>query len=116
MYTENLREIVTGAMLPRYIGKKVSVTGLVTKVNPNGLTFDIRSTDDVVVKVNMRRPRTNPLEGHVEVHGIGQSGPTIICEELIEFPIEESADFDAASHNILCQLLQSVNDLWQTTS
>ncbi|KAF5308531.1 hypothetical protein FQR65_LT06196 [Abscondita terminalis] len=112
---ENLREIINGAMMPQYIGKKVSVTGLVTKVNPNGLTFDIRSVDDVSVKVNLRKPHTNPLEGHVEVHGVAQSGPTIICDELIEFPVEESSEFDAASHNILCQLLQTVPNLWNTS-
>lgn len=64
---ENLREITNGALLPQFNGKKVSITGLVTNVNPNGLTFDMRSCDDIAIKVNFRRPFKDILEGYVEV-------------------------------------------------
>lgn len=116
MVEENLREIVNGAMLPQYNGKRVSITGLVTKLNPNGITFDMRASDDTVVKVNLRKPHSNTLEGHVEVHGTAVSGSTVICDELIEFLPERSADFDATSHNTMCQLLQSVPNLWKTAA
>ncbi|KAK5645441.1 hypothetical protein RI129_006815 [Pyrocoelia pectoralis] len=116
MFEENLREIVNGAMLPQYNGKKVSITGLVTKVNPNGITFDMRSSDDKIVKVNLRKPHSNILEGHVEVHGTAVSGTTVICDDLTEFSPESSAEFDATSHNTMCQLLQSVPNLWKTAA
>ncbi|XP_031349599.1 uncharacterized protein LOC116175564 isoform X2 [Photinus pyralis] len=74
------------------------------------------ATDDSIVKVNLRKPHSGNLEGHVEVHGTAVSGSTVICDELIEYPSEASDDFDATSHNTLCQLLQSVPNLWKTTA
>lgn len=65
--SENLREIINGGMLPRYNGRKVSIIGLVTKVNPNHLTFDIRAVDDVCIKIILPKPYKDPIEGHVEV-------------------------------------------------
>lgn len=67
------REIVNGSMMPQYTGKKVSVTGLVTKINPNGLTFDVRAMDDVEIKVNLKRPNNDILEGLVQVSGSVQT-------------------------------------------
>ncbi|KAF2897786.1 hypothetical protein ILUMI_08373 [Ignelater luminosus] len=113
--SENLREIVTGDMLPGYNGKKVSVTGLVTHINPNGLTFDIRTVDDVLVKVNLRKPNRDPLEGYVEVHGTAQAGNVVICDNIVQFS-SKTDEFDAAGHNSLCKLLHSVPNLYKTTS
>lgn len=110
---DNLREICNGALLPRFTGKKVSVVGLVTQVNPNGLTFDMRTTDDVVVKVNFKKPFMNALEGYVEVQGVAQS-KTIICDEIVQFPTEGSKDFDVISHNTLCNMLHVIPDIYKT--
>ncbi|XP_022917538.1 replication protein A 14 kDa subunit-like [Onthophagus taurus] len=110
---ENLREIVNGAQLPQFINQKVSLTGLITNVNPNGLSFDVRSTDDVLIKVNLKRPNRNVLEGYVEVHGTAQN-KAIICDEMVLFSQDGSKDFDTASHNTLCNLLHSVPQLWVT--
>lgn len=64
---ENLYEICNGSLMSKFIGSKVSVIGLVSKVNPNGVSFEMRTTDDMVIKVNCREPISHPLEGYVEV-------------------------------------------------
>lgn len=63
----NLYEIVNGALLPQFNGKKVNITGLVTQINPNGLIIDIRTVDDVPLKVNFKKPFRDNLEGFIEV-------------------------------------------------
>lgn len=66
--TENIREIVNGEQLPQFNGRKVSVTGLVTNVNANCITFDISTTDSKTVKVNLKKPFSDLLDGYVEVN------------------------------------------------
>ncbi|GJQ75806.1 hypothetical protein Trydic_g17875 [Trypoxylus dichotomus] len=111
--TENIREIVNGQQLAQFIGKKVSVTGLVTNVNPNCITFDITTVDNKPIKVNLKKPYNDLLEGYVEVHGTAQNN-VIICDEVIQFSDQASKDFDVAAHNTLCQLLHTVPELWRT--
>lgn len=65
--TENIREIVNGQQLSQFIGKKVSLTGLITNINPNCITFDICTTDNKIIKVNLKKPNNDLLEGYVEV-------------------------------------------------
>lgn len=62
----NIREIVNGTLLQLFNGKPVSITGVVDHVNGSGLTFDMRSVDDVTVKVIMKKPRAG-ISGWVEV-------------------------------------------------
>lgn len=63
-----LREIVNGAQLAAHINKKVSITGFVTERDPrNGLWFDLRSTDNQIVRITLKRPLDGPVEGYVEV-------------------------------------------------
>ncbi|KAI4460752.1 replication protein a3 [Holotrichia oblita] len=113
METENIREIVNGQQLPQFIGKKVSVTGLVTNINPNCITFDISTTDNKTIKVNLKKPYNDLLEGYVEVHGTAQNN-VIIGDEVIQFSDAASKEFDVGAHNTLCQLLHTVPDLWRT--
>lgn len=67
---ENLRQIVNGKLIPQYSGKKVSVTGLVTNVDPNGLSFNMKTVDEVDIKVNVKKPIRDALSGYVEVNYI----------------------------------------------
>lgn len=129
---ENVKEIVNGKLLPQYSGKKVIVVGKVVQVNPNGLSFQLQTVDDVKVKVDLKRPNRDVLEDFVEVkprnlstalnlmgrfilqvHGMSQ-GHSIICDEVILFPSETTCKFDSASYNVLCNLLHSIPDLWKT--
>lgn len=132
--SENLREIVNGGMLSQFMGKRVTIIGLVTNVNANGLTFDIKAVDDVTVKVNLRQPNQDALTGHVEVsglfslmfvllkqvlqvHGTVQGGNTVICDHFVQFPISSSEEeFDSTNHNMLTSLLQNVPGMWKTTA
>lgn len=67
MSHSDMGERTNGMLLPQFNGKKVCIVGLVTNVNPNGLTFDINTVDDVSVKVNLRKPQRDILEGYIEV-------------------------------------------------
>lgn len=67
MSESTLGDRVNGTLLPQFNGKKVCIVGLVSNMNPNGLTFDMNTVDDVTVKVNLRKPQRDILEGYVEV-------------------------------------------------
>lgn len=60
-------EYVNAEMLERFKDKKVSLIGYVTSVASNSQSFEVRAVDDVVVKVNLKRPLTHPLSGYVMV-------------------------------------------------
>lgn len=46
------------------------------------------------------------------MHGIAQ-GKTIICDRIVQFSKDETADFDAVAHNRLVCLLNTIPDLWK---
>lgn len=64
---DNIIEIVNGGQLNGFINKKVSITGFVTEKAPNGMWFDLRATDNEIVRISLKRPLDKPLEGYVEV-------------------------------------------------
>nr|XP_023027202.1 uncharacterized protein LOC111515205 [Leptinotarsa decemlineata] len=107
----NLREIVNGSQLFAHTNKKVSLTGYVMQKAPNGLWFEIKTTDNQVVRVTVKRPIDSQLEGYVEVHGIS-TGKGMIADDYITFTNE---NFDAKAHNTLCGLLNSIPRLWNTS-
>lgn len=65
--TTNLREIVNGSFLPKYNGRKVSVIGFVLKMEPSGTAFELRTVDDHIIKIMLKRPINDPLTDYVEV-------------------------------------------------
>lgn len=62
-----LRNVVNGKLLNQYNNKPVSIIGIVTNINPNGSSFDIRTTDNMTVPINLTSPLDDMLEGYVEV-------------------------------------------------
>ncbi|KAG5893553.1 hypothetical protein JTB14_013637 [Gonioctena quinquepunctata] len=107
----NLREIVNGTQLLAHMNKKVSVTGFVTEKAPNGLWFEMRTADNQIVRVTMKRPIDSQIEGYVEVHGVS-TGKGITADDYITFTNEK---FDAKAHNTLCGLLNTIPNLWSTS-
>lgn len=106
----SLREIVNGAQLGAFINKKISVTGFVIDKAPNGLSFDLRTTDNQIVKINLKRVMDHPVEGYVEVHGTS-TGKGVNCDDFVIF---SNTKFDAKAYNKLCTLLTTVPNLWNT--
>ncbi|CAG9828322.1 unnamed protein product [Diabrotica balteata] len=100
--------IVRGNQLPMFINKKVSITGFVTEKSYNGMWFEIKTTDNVTVRITMKKPIDQHLEGYVEVHG-DSTGKGVTADEYIHFSNEK---FAAKSHNKLCSYLHSIPTLW----
>ncbi|KAJ8986044.1 hypothetical protein NQ317_013929 [Molorchus minor] len=101
----NVREIVNGAQLKGFNGKKVSITGFVMEKSSNGMSFDLRASDNQIVKINLKRPLDKPLEGYVEVHGTS-AGKEVIADDFVIFTNDK---FDAKGHNALCQFLTATS-------
>lgn len=104
----NLREMVNGAQLGAFMNKKVSITGFVVDKAPNGLSFDLRTTDNIIVKINLKRVVDHPLEGYVEVHGTS-TGKGVNSDDFVMF---SNTTFDVKAYNKLCTFLTSVPNLW----
>ncbi|KAF7288045.1 hypothetical protein GWI33_000099 [Rhynchophorus ferrugineus] len=108
---DNIRDIVNGTQLVRFVHKPVSIMGKVKKVSPNGNNFEIQAVDDVGVLVHVKQPVNSPITDHwVEVRGVS-TGKAVDADD---YTIFSNKEFDAKSHNTLCQLLYSVLNLWET--
>lgn len=62
-----LRNIVNGKLLNQFNNQPVSVMGVVSHISPSKQSFEMKTTDDVTVTVNLATPCDDPLEGYVEV-------------------------------------------------
>lgn len=102
---------VNGAKLEAFINKKVGIVGFVIEKASNGLSFDMKTTDNIIVKINMQQVIDHPLQGYVEVHGIS-TGKGVICNELVTF---SNTTFDAEAYNKLCNILTTVPNLWNVS-
>ncbi|CAG9863816.1 unnamed protein product [Phyllotreta striolata] len=101
-------DIVNGAQLPMFMNKNILITGFVTEKASNGLWFEMRTTDNQIVRINLKRPIDQLLEGYVEVQGVS-TGKGVNAEGYINF---ENPKFDAQAYNTLCSMLQSLPNLW----
>ncbi|XP_018319701.1 uncharacterized protein LOC108733138 [Agrilus planipennis] len=111
--TKNKRDIINGALLTEFAERKVSIIGSIVNAAPNGLTFEMRTTDDVLLKVILKKPYKDLLEGYIEVHGLVQKN-VIACDDFVLFPIEKNENFDVAAYNQLCNRLHTIPYLWKT--
>ncbi|CAG9769616.1 unnamed protein product [Ceutorhynchus assimilis] len=98
------KDIVNGAMLPRFSGKPVSIIGRVRDLDANGMHFTIESTDGLVVKIIPDTPINSPMRGWIEVSG-HSTGTEIEAREFVCF---DNEDFDCKGYNELCSLLYLV--------
>ncbi|ERL86555.1 replication protein A 14 kDa subunit A [Dendroctonus ponderosae] len=108
---DNVRDIVNGAQLPRFLGKNVSIIGKAGGADPGAASFTIVTTDNVQVQVIPNEPPTQPVSGWVEVRGECTSRNSIKALDYVIFANEK---FDAKGYNELCSLLYAVPDIWST--
>lgn len=64
---DNVRDIVNGAQLPRFLRKNVSLIGRAEGAAPGATAFSLVTTDNVTVQVIPSEPPTQPVSGWVEV-------------------------------------------------
>lgn len=102
---------VNGAQLEAFINKKISIVGFVIEKAPNGLSFEMRTTDNLIVKIHLNQVVDYPLQGYVKVQGIS-TGKGVLCDDLVMF---SNVNFDAKAYNKLCTLLTSVPNLWNVS-
>lgn len=61
------RPFVNLSNLTKYIDHDVSILGYVRGSNPEGLSFDLTTSDDQNVKIELTAPLDHPVFGLVEV-------------------------------------------------
>lgn len=108
---DNVRDIINGSQLPRFVNKPVSIIGQVQDIDANGKFFQIRAVDDAIVRINVKEPVNTPITGWVEARGIS-TGRAVNAEDYVIFGNEK---FDEKGHNMLCNLLYSVPNIWETS-
>ncbi|XP_968469.3 uncharacterized protein LOC656876 [Tribolium castaneum] len=110
MSTRNpLYNIVSGAQIAGFVGKNVAVCGLVNGAHVGDKTFTLRSSDGVLVPVELNKPLTEDIEGYVEVKGVCQQSKTIRADEFCTFNNEK---FDSSNHTKLCKILNSLPNVY----
>lgn len=108
------RNIVNGALLKRNAAQTVSIHLFVERADKDGRSFTGKSTDGMSVQVTLQDPLSALLTGWVEVIGMAGSNDTVRCKEIITYTGSEGEEeFDANSHNMLCNFLANCRDLYR---
>ncbi|XP_039279463.1 replication protein A 14 kDa subunit isoform X2 [Nilaparvata lugens] len=103
MSESELRHQVNGATLPQFQGKNS---------DPSGRSFDIKTSDNMIVSVSVNQPLTEPISGLVEVIGKGQGRNSMVCEKYLQFSDELAATYDAEIDNAAVTFLNSTENVW----
>merc|ERR1712226_1171295 len=86
-------------MLPQFQGKGVTLLGTAGDVAEDGMSFNVRSSDDNDVQVLLGEPLQEYIQGTVEVHGVVTPDNSVQCTNYILFPSADGQPFDAGSYN-----------------
>lgn len=62
-----LYSIVNGSQLAGFVGRKVAVCGIVNSASIGDKTFSMRSTDNIVIPVELNKPLTENINGYIQV-------------------------------------------------
>ncbi|XP_044271647.1 uncharacterized protein LOC123015778 [Tribolium madens] len=106
-----LYNIVTGAQMAGFVGKNVSVYGFVSGSRVGDRTFTLRSSDDLMVSVELDKPLTEDIDGYVEVKGVCQHGKKIKANEFFTFNNDK---FNSNHHVELCKILNSLPNIYRS--
>ncbi|RZF47048.1 hypothetical protein LSTR_LSTR012306 [Laodelphax striatellus] len=112
MSESTFRQQVNGASLSQFQGKNVSIFGEILKSDPSGRSFDIKTSDNMIVSVSMSQPLTEPVSGLVEVIGVGQGRSSVLCENYLQFSEELASTYDAELDNAAVTFLNSTDNAW----
>ncbi|XP_048510501.1 replication protein A 14 kDa subunit-like isoform X2 [Athalia rosae] len=89
-----IKKRINGQLLAQHIGDQMILLGFVNKVNSNGTSLELKTSDNMLVTVDLQEPIDSCLEGYVEVHGTVQSKSTVSCNSFVQFPPEMTEEFE----------------------
>ncbi|XP_026813279.1 replication protein A 14 kDa subunit-like [Rhopalosiphum maidis] len=104
------RAFVNGSFLQKFANKPVTLIGNVLKVNPDGKSVTMQTTDDQVVTVNFHEPVESSLDGWVEVHGLVKDKGTVAGESYYNLPSSITDDFEKPQFNETVSLIYSLSN------
>ncbi|XP_050430349.1 uncharacterized protein LOC126839230 isoform X2 [Adelges cooleyi] len=88
------RTFVNGSYLQKFVGKPITLIGSILKVNSNGMSVTLQSTDNQVVTATFHEPIDSCIDGWLEVHGFVQDKATISGDNYFNLPSSITNDFD----------------------
>lgn len=103
---------VNGGALARHMGRPVIIMGTVLNAHPNGISVELKTTDNHVVTVRMQEPFQEPLSGLVEFHGTVQGKNTVSSDFYLSFPPEFTNSFDLEQYNEAVTLMNTISNHW----
>jgi len=105
---------VNGALLLKYHGKPVCALGTVMRADGGGNSFQMKASDGQPLNIRLKHPIAEPLEGVVEVYGIGQGKNLIIADSFTSFPDECTNKFDLTTYNEAIKVIHTIetNNPW----
>jgi len=104
------RARVNGAFLQQYHGKPVCVLGTVIKADGGGSSFQVKASDGQQINVRLKSSISEPLEGLIEVYGVGQGRNLVLADSFSVFPEAISSTFDMTTYNEMMTILQQNTD------
>jgi len=90
---------VNGSMLKDYQGKNVCLIGTVSNVDRTGFSFQLTSSDQQPVAIQLHEPLQDMIEGLVEVVGEVTGPGQVTCTNYVQFSVEMTNSFDMEAYN-----------------
>jgi len=99
---------VNGALLGKFHGKAVCALGTVVRADGGGTSFQMKASDGQQINIRLKYPIDEPLDGVVEVYGIGQGKNLIVADSYSVFPEECTGKFDMNTYNEAVKAIHSI--------
>ncbi|CAF0911517.1 unnamed protein product [Rotaria sordida] len=97
---------INGSMLQQFNEKPVSIIGTVTKIHPSGNIIDLETSDKQHIVVRLSEQVDVNAGSIIEVLGNVDNRNQIVCDTIVTFEPEQTANFDMDMYNQAVMLFQ----------
>lgn len=106
----SMRYAVNGSMLIKYMDQPISLIGRFIRASPDGRSFSIQASDDLVVNCTLADVLTEQVSGILMVIGKSRGKHGIECDEYFQMPSEK---FDLETYNQAVTIVDSIPNPWR---
>ncbi|XP_029640120.1 replication protein A 14 kDa subunit-like [Octopus sinensis] len=101
---------INGSMMPKFQGRKACLLGIAQGVDSSGLSFKLKTCDDVNVSVYLAEPLNEYVGGLTEVFGEVSSNSSMNCQDYVLFTKEQTDSFDMEMYNTAVEMISKYSD------
>merc|ERR1712241_951528 len=104
----NKRPRINASLLAGHQGQGVTLLGMAHSVDPNGQSFQMKSSDLQNIHIILEQPLDEYVADLVEVHGTVQPNNSVLCHNYVQFDKETSQNFDLEQYDKAVQMMHQL--------